>query len=646
MSFKPKSVIFRSAHFTAAVCLSFGWLFSLAPSPAALSSPTLGEVASSRTESNSVHACPFCAAINATFAEQIDKHEVVVIANLIEAPAELTEDAQEYPKGKFKIARVIKGNEFVQPGMTFQTQLVGSYPLDEQFLVMGVEPPNVFWSTPMKTTERIVKYLLEARQLPAKGPERLVFFQEYFEDEESILAFDAYDEFAVADYRDLIAMKEQIKRDKILGWINNPETRVDRRRLYFTMLGVCGTQEDVAMLESFINSNDSEKLAGLDSLVACYLTLKGEAGVGLIEEKFLKNPEVDFVDTNAVISALRFHGTEVSIIPRSRITAAVRLLLDRPNMADMIIPDLARWEDWSVMERLVKMFKETDQDSEWIRVPVITYLRACPRPEAKEYIKELAKIDPDAVRRADFFMGGFIDDDNDDEEETTREQGDQDKGDQDKRSEDKVQENKTGLQPSGSGDQKIDPEQAGNNLEESNPSRNSRPETYFLPCLLEKSLGNELVDSVSFLEGAAEFELGSGPASEQDWQPTPQGKPSESQGSMNPAPAETYQVRKVPLEESSETAEFLGNPAASAEKTETLAPSPNPSAQPGVIKEDGSALAAVSGPAGLNPANPPLAMAYPPVPSWMILMIVGTSAAFLFILLWSVVNGWFERLIF
>jgi hypothetical protein len=69
-----------------------------------------------------------------------------------------------------------------------------------------------------------------------------------------------------------------------------------------------------------------------------------------------------------------------------------------------VIPDLARWQDWSVMDRLVKLFKNADDDSIWVRVPVINYLRACPLPEAKQHIEELAKIDPEAVKRASQFF--------------------------------------------------------------------------------------------------------------------------------------------------------------------------------------------------------------------------------------------------
>jgi hypothetical protein len=35
---------------------------------------------------------------------------------------------------------------------------------------------------------------------------------------------------------------------------------------------------------------------------------------------------------------------------------------------------------------------------------VINYLRACPLPEAKTHLEELAKIDPEAVKRASYYV--------------------------------------------------------------------------------------------------------------------------------------------------------------------------------------------------------------------------------------------------
>jgi hypothetical protein len=82
----------------------------------------------------------------------------------------------------------------------------------------------------------------------------------------------------------------------------------------------------------------------------------------------------------------------------------MRLILDRPSLADLVIPDLARWEDWSQVDKLVSLFKTADEQTTWVRVPVINYLRACPHQEAKNRLEELKEIDPAAYRRATSFF--------------------------------------------------------------------------------------------------------------------------------------------------------------------------------------------------------------------------------------------------
>jgi hypothetical protein len=536
--------------------------------------------AANHTEANlSLAACPFCSAVAMTFSDQLNSNDIAVVAKLVEIPPPNDDPNADFPKAKFVIEQVLKGKKFVGDSMTFKTQLVGNYPLGQKFLVMGVDPPKVSWTTPMKASERVFKYLSDIQALPEKGPERLVFFQNYFEDKESVLAFDAYDEFAQAPYEDLIAMKDQMDREKLIGWIKNPETSVSRRRLYFTMLGVCGKPEDTQLLEELINSGSRKKRAGLDALIACYLTLKGEAGVDLIETTFLEDQEVDYVDTLAAVSALRFHGTEVDLIPKKRIVIAIRHLLDRPKMADMIIPDLARWKDWSVMERLVQMFKDADSDSNWLRVPVITYLRACPKPEAKEYIEELRKIDPESVQRADFFLGvGDSDDDwdNDESEET---------------------EKPPAVEP----EKKID-----------EPSKADAP----ISNLPKNTLASQVVRKTPLPQEPAKTMIGQTFATPAD------------------ALATEFDYTRTGTTETQTMAIALSE---DIKLVKTAAP-PNPPREAFVTQ--GQDVASSS----LEPA--PVAAVVAPNLTWQILLIPLAFSVAIFVLLWTVVNGWFERLIF
>ena len=56
----------------------------------------------------------------------------------------------------------------------------------------------------------------------------------------------------------------------------------------------------------------------------------------------LANKKAPYADTYAAIMALRFHGSETDVVPKKRILEGLRYMLDRPQLADLVIPDLAR----------------------------------------------------------------------------------------------------------------------------------------------------------------------------------------------------------------------------------------------------------------------------------------------------------------
>lgn len=353
--------------------------------------------------------CPFCAAVALTFSEEIGNSQVAVVAKLAYLPPKADTDAaaanfQEIPKAKFEIIKVLKGDSDLGDIKTIETVYFGDGQVGNKFLVMGIDPPMINWSTPIAISDRGEKYIEDVLALPKDDVERLAFFQDYLEDGDELLARDAYDEFAKTPYAGVLALKPRMNHDKIVEWIKSPKIPVSRRRLYLTMLGVCGTEQDMPMLEELIKSKDRQTRGALDALVAAYLTLKGPDGMTLVEDLFLKDKDAEYTDTYATIMALRFHGTEEKIIPKERLLQGIRLMLDRPQLADLVIPDLARWEDWSVMDRLVDLFKSSDDESNWVRVPVVNYLRACPLPEAKTKLDELAKLDPETVKRANSFF--------------------------------------------------------------------------------------------------------------------------------------------------------------------------------------------------------------------------------------------------
>jgi len=268
-------------------------------------------------------ACPFCSAASQTFSEELATMDVAVIAKLVKLPPPSSKPGDEIQKATFEVTNVIKGEGLAKAQDKIETLYFGDGTLGKSFLVMGISPPQTMWSTPLPLTDRGIKYLTEIVKLPKDGSERLVFFQQYLEDADEMLARDAYDEFARAPYAQLKAIKAQLHHDQVVGWIKSPDIPASRRRLYLVILGITGSEKDLPMIEEFMTSSDRKAKSGLDALIACNLTLKGEAGLPLVEKLFLANAKADYADTYAAIMAIRFHGSEGGIIDSKRLVKAL-----------------------------------------------------------------------------------------------------------------------------------------------------------------------------------------------------------------------------------------------------------------------------------------------------------------------------------
>jgi len=362
---------------------------------------------------SAVQACPFCMAVPLTLSQELKGADAVIVAELVALPARPAGSdgifapglGEPLEKSKFKVVEVLKGAELLKKAKQIDAVYLGDAPVGTQFIVSGVDPKAISWSAPLEVKKRSREYINTLFKLPESGPDRLAFFQNYLEDEEEMLSRDAFDEFAQASYADVKAFAPRIDYKQLLAWLNSPADKVSasHRRLYFTLLGVCGTEKDLPLLEKFLTSKDRQLKSGLDAMIGSYLAIKGPEGMRLIEDLYLKNGDAEFTDTYAAIQAIRI-SQEAGIITKDKAAEAFHYMLDRPKMADLVIPDLARWQDWTVADRLVDLFVTADADSAWVRVPVLRYLQVCPTPEAKKELARLELMDPTAAKSAQSFM--------------------------------------------------------------------------------------------------------------------------------------------------------------------------------------------------------------------------------------------------
>ena len=309
-------------------------------------------------------ACPFCSAASQTLSEEIAASDVVVLAELLTPSGDAASAAgtgADSAMATFRILKTLRGAEKIKDAKQLQVVYFGDGDINKQFMVTGFATERVDWSTPLPLSKHAVDYVKQLalspdQGLPEKGPDRLAFFMKYFENDDPLLAQDAYDEFARAPYAEIIELGDRMDRLQLVRWINDPQVGPTRRRLYLTLLGVCGRAEDIEMLErllqydyqqlkpgiaamvsvagltgsafglpivdELVRAEERRKKQCLDALVACYLKLKGPDGLPLVEERFLSNPAAEYTHVYATIMALRFHGEETDVIPREKIGRA------------------------------------------------------------------------------------------------------------------------------------------------------------------------------------------------------------------------------------------------------------------------------------------------------------------------------------
>jgi len=329
-------------------------------------------------------------------AEMIDQSDHLLLGEWVKASRP---DNQTAGSVEFVILAVARSqDDTFQPDQTLTLPFYAAGETGEQFALMGPGTDYLNWQPPTKVTENSWEYIRNC-PAPEKDPEqrqkRLAWFLGYLEHPELLVSNDAYGEFAAAPYKIIRPLRDQMPREKLIQWVADSETSVTRIALYGMMLGLCGTKDDAVVLEKKIMTVDSDFRLGLEGIMSGYLMLTGEEGLEKLEDAKIRNEfyttesgvekKLPFSETYATVNTLRFMKKhEPGHIPIERLAGAMYLLLDRPELSDLIIADLARWKDWSVQSRLMGMFDQEEYQIPSIKRAIVRYMLACEKAGKKD----------------------------------------------------------------------------------------------------------------------------------------------------------------------------------------------------------------------------------------------------------------------
>jgi hypothetical protein len=340
-------------------------------------------------------ACPFCTAVKPTLSQQRDAAEVVAVAEV--------ESIIGSADARLRIHQALKGKALLGEETTLRTTLAFRPQVGSLLVCFGsLDEGSLTW-TAMGVNETSLAYFAAAPDLRQSAAERLGYFARYLEHADAVIAEDAYLEFGHAPYDVVAQAADALSMNKLRTWVSSDRVPEARKGFYGVALGLAKSDEDrranAALLHKLITADEGDFRAGFDGVLAGYLLLEGQAALKVIEERFLANPQAADGDLRHALTALRFYAESGSEIPRSEVSKVLRHLLQRPEFADRVITDLARWEDWSDVGQIAALYT-TDPGRKSLRQAVVGYLNACPLKQASEELAKLREKDPQGVTAA------------------------------------------------------------------------------------------------------------------------------------------------------------------------------------------------------------------------------------------------------
>src|SRR5262245_19740663 len=180
-------------------------------------------------------ACPLCNPTGTSFANEVAQADLILYGTLSNPKG----DPDAFNKGSTDLAIdvVIKSHDMVKGKKAITIpRYVPPTAKDVKYLIFfnvvdGKLDP--YRGEEVPADSNLPKYLQGAIDVRQKDvPTRLRYFFDYLEDKDTVISSDAYNEFAVADYKEVRELSEKLPPETLIKWIKDPNTRGSRFGLY------------------------------------------------------------------------------------------------------------------------------------------------------------------------------------------------------------------------------------------------------------------------------------------------------------------------------------------------------------------------------------------------------------------------------
>lgn len=344
--------------------------------------------------------CPFCTPLKPTLCQRSAAARVTALAEVEGAAAD--------GATRVKLHRVLDGVALVGNHAELAVPLDLAARPGTLLLVFGNGPPDAALEALEWHAEKVneASYAYFARA-PSKGTAagRLAYFIRFLEHADPLVSEDAYLEFAHAPFDVVEQVAAQLPRERMRAWLVDSGVPPHRKGFYALGLGLSRDPQErranAELLRTLIVAPEDDFRAGFDGILGSYLLLEGDAGLTLVESRYLADAAAADGDVRHALAAIRFYNEYGREIPQARLRAAVRHLLARPEFAEAAVTDLARMRGWEALDEIANLYARPGFDQPRTRRAIVGYLLACPEPQALRALERLRKTDPEGVAEAE-----------------------------------------------------------------------------------------------------------------------------------------------------------------------------------------------------------------------------------------------------
>jgi hypothetical protein len=370
-----------------------------------------------------VCAGPICVCPDtSTLAEKYARSDAMVLAKWVSA-----EPAENAKPGSttFEIVEVVKSPDGrASAGMRVRLEKFCAGEPDKLVLLMGhgATIEMLKWNLSLEAGPAVGDYIVLAPPPDAAPGEQASYYFDYLECSDKTISADAVQHFTDLSNKELVAIRHAFQPEKLRQWLRKADTQPIRRGMYGLMLGLCGRgTRDATLLYEHIVADQDGYQPGNEGLYTGYLWLTGKEGLDVLETLILRESNVEFYQLYSLWSAVRYMWScGAGWIPAERLKESMRQMLDRPDLSDLVISDLARWKDWTVQPKIRQMYDAEELNGRSTKRAIVRYMISSTRDfpagdnelpgnhviEGARHLAELRTQDPKTVAEAEryFFL--------------------------------------------------------------------------------------------------------------------------------------------------------------------------------------------------------------------------------------------------